>query len=209
MAESNDDKEKEQLTYYNFAGEFPHTNEFSWVHRVCYKKLGILELLSTAYAANSAKQMLEGKQHERTMRSHDLLTKALKKIIIQQIIVNNESLFQNILTKYDKLLEDGIGEESVSVITTDGDCLALHSKYLNISNDLSSSHLKKLWILYIEMVDLLHMNLMPEHSGNWSLYLHSLRLMLPYFAGIGQNNYTRSLYWFLQEMSALNPTVHE
>ena len=53
------------------------------------------------------------------MRSHDLLTTTLKKIILQQVIVNNESLFQNVLTK---LLENGIGEESVSVITADGDC---------------------------------------------------------------------------------------
>ena len=52
------------------------------------------------------------------------------------------------------------------------------------------------------------MNLMAECSGNWSMYLHSLRLMLPYFAGTGHNNYTRSLYWFLQEMSAIDPTVH-
>ena len=150
------------------------------------------------------------------MGGHDLLTTALKKIILKQVTVNNESFSQNTLTKYDKLLEDGIEEESVSVITTDGDCLALHSKYLNIYNDLSSSHFNKLWILYIEMVDLLHMNLMVERSGNSSIYLNFLRLMLPthmthmtHFVGTGQNNYTRSLYWFLQEMSALNPTVHE
>ena len=59
------------------------------------------------------------------------------------------------------------------------------------------------------MVDLLHMNLMTELSGNCNMYLHSLRLMLLYFAGTGHNNYSRSLYWFLQEMPALNPTVHE
>ena len=40
-------------------------------------------------------------------------------------------------------------------------------------------------------------------------YLQKLRLMLPDFAGNGHNSYTRSLYWFLQEMFALNPTVHE
>ena len=173
------------------------------------KNSGILELLSTAYAVNSAKQMLEGKQYERAIRSHDLLTTPLKKIILLQVIVNNESFFQNILTKYDKLLEDGIGEESVSVITTDGDCLVSHSKYMNICNDLSSSYLNKLWILHIEMVDLLHMNLMAERSGNWSMYLHSLRLMLPYFTRTGHNSHTRSFYWFLQETSPLNPTVHE
>ena len=69
--------------------------------------------------------------------------------------------------------------ESVRMITTDGDCLALHSKHLSIYNDFSSSPLNKLWILYIEMVDLLHMNLMAERSCNWSMYLHSLGLMLP------------------------------
>ena len=41
------------------------------------------------------------------------------------------------------------------------------------------------------------------------MYLYSLRLVLPYFAGTGHKNYTRSLFWFRQEMSALNPTVHE
>ena len=84
------------------------------------KNSGILELLSIAYAPNSAKQMLEGKQYEGAMRGHNLLTTALKKIILQQVIVNNESLFQNIFKKYDTFLEDGIGEEFVSVITTDG-----------------------------------------------------------------------------------------
>ena len=154
----------------------------------------ILELLSTAYAPDSAKQMPEGKQYERAVRGHDLFTTALKKIILQQVIVNNEFLFQIIFTKHDKVLEDGIGEESVSVITADGDCLALHSKYFNTCNDLSSSYLNKLWILYIEMVDLLYTNLMAECSGNWNMYLHYvLRLMLPYFAGTGHNNYTRSL----------------
>ena len=71
---------------------------------------GILELLSTAYTPNSAKQMLEGKQYEKAIRGHDLLTTALKKIILQQVIVNNEYQFQNIITKYNKLLEDGIGK---------------------------------------------------------------------------------------------------
>ena len=46
------------------------------------KNSGILELLSTAYAPNSDKQMLEGKQYERAMRGHDLLTTSLKKIIL-------------------------------------------------------------------------------------------------------------------------------
>ena len=59
------------------------------------------------------------------------------------------------------------------------------------------------------MVDLLHMNLMVERSRNWGMYLLSLRLVLPYFACDGHNNYRKSFYFFLQKMSALNPIVHE
>ena len=142
-------KKKNSLPITILLGNF-HT-QMSFLGSIGYvmKTSGILELLSSAYAPNSAKEMLEDKQYERAMRGHDLFTTALKKIILQQVIVNNESLIQNIITKYDKLVEDGVGEESVSMITTDGDCLALHSKYLNICNDLSSSHLNKLWILYI------------------------------------------------------------
>ena len=170
-------KKKNSLPITILLGNF-HT-QISCLGSIGYvtKNYSILELLSTAYAPNSAKQMLEGKQYEKAMRGHNLLATSLKNIIFQQVVVKNESLFRNILTKYDKLLEDGIGEESVSAITTDGDCLALHLKYF--CNDLSSSHLKELWILYIEMVDLLHMNLMAERSGNWSMYLHSLKLTLP------------------------------
>ena len=59
------------------------------------------------------------------------------------------------------------------------------------------------------MVDLLHMNLMAECSGNWNLYIYSLKCMLPYFAGTGHNNYARCIYWFLQEMTSLKPKILE
>ena len=57
------------------------------------------------------------------------------------------------------------------------------------------------------MVDLLRMNLLAERTGTWDMYLHSLKSMLPLYVGTRHNNYTRSIYCFLQEMSELNPTV--
>ena len=78
---------------------------------------------------------------------------------------------------------------------------------MKLRNDLSASDTNKLWLVYLDMVDILHMNLTAERTGNWELYLHSCRCMLPYFAATGHNNYTKSLYWFLQEMQELKPTV--
>ena len=191
-------KKKENLSITILLGNF-HTTQMSYLGSIGYvrKNSGILELFSTIYAENSAKKMLEGKQYERAMRAHDLLS-----------TVNNESLFQNVAIKYDECLKNGVDEESIP-INTGRDYLAIESEFSKLCEALPASHVNKLWILYMEMVDLLHTDLMAERSGNWDMYLFSLKCMLPYFSGTGHNNYTRSVYWFLQEMSALHPKVLE
>ena len=50
-------------------------------------------------------------------------------------------------------------------------------------------------------------NVMAERCGDWELYLSSLQNMLPFLAGSGRNNYTKSIYWFLQEMADLCPDI--
>ena len=192
-------KKKENLSITILLGNF-HT-QMSYLGSIDYvmKNSGILELFSTIYAENSAKKMLEGKQYERAMRAHNLLLTVLKKVILQQISVNNESLFQNVAIKYDECLKNGVDEESIP-INTDRDYLAIESEFSKLCEALSASHLNKLWILYMEMVDLLHVNLMAERSGNWDMYLFSLKCMLPYFAG----TWAQQLYQISLLVSARN-----
>ena len=65
---------------------------------------------------------------------------------------------------------------------------------------LSGTERNRLRLIYLEMVEVLCYNLMAERRGLWDLYLPTLSQMLPYFAATGRNNYTRFVYWFLQEM---------
>ena len=68
-------------------------------------------------------------------------------------------------------------------------CIAmLENKINEIKKKLVGSETNKLWLIYMEMVDILNLNLMAERSGNWKLYLSSLRDMLPLFDGSGWNN---------------------
>ena len=53
------------------------------------------------------------------------------------------------------------------------------------------------------------MNLHAERLGDWNAYIKSLKLMLPFFASSGHRNYTKCLYWFLQEIENLPPTITE
>ena len=154
--------------------------------------------------------MLEGKQYERTMRAHDLLATVLKQIVFEQVSANNSNnqfIFHDLASSYAKYIDTGVNEETITAIDSDENCAIAHSEFLKATEILSASALNKLWILYIDMVDLLRKNLLVERTGKWDMYLHSLKCMLPFFAGTGHNNYTRSIYWFLQEMSELNPTV--
>ena len=72
-----------------------------------------------------------------------------------------------------------------------------------VKESLMRSDLNKFWLLYVNMVELLYNNLMAERCGLLDLYKYSLRKMLPSLAGTGRNNYTRSVFWFLQEMDNL------
>ena len=56
------------------------------------------------------------------------------------------------------------------------------------------------------MIDLLHINLMAERSESWDMHIYSLECMLT-FAGTGHNNCSRSLFWFVQEMTELRPRI--
>ena len=128
------------------------------------------------------------------MRANDLTTTVLKKIIIEHI--DDGDFIKSALTAYDTYLASEIPMN----FEIDVDCISmLESKIEDIKKELSKSETNKLWLTYIQMVDILNANLMAERSGNWGLHLSSLQDMLPFFAGSGRNNYTKSLYWFLQE----------
>ena len=67
----------------------------------------------------------------------------------------------------------------------------------------------KLWLQYMEMVQILRDFIRSARTGNWALYLHSLQEMLPFLASSGHNNYTKSLVLFLAKMEKLSETHPE
>ena len=61
------------------------------------------------------------------------------------------------------------------------------------------------------MIDILKQFIKAEREGNWSLHLHSMARMLPFFAASGHDLYTKSAYIYLQNMEKLSishPNVH-
>ena len=64
----------------------------------------------------------------------------------------------------------------------------------------------KLWIEYMNMIDLLRQFITAESSGHWLLHLKSLQQMLPYLVASGHNLYVNSAHVYLQDMLELEQT---
>jgi len=70
------------------------------------------------------------------------------------------------------------------------------------------SRTARLWLQYMEMVELLRTFIKAERMGNWQLHLVTLKRMFPYFnTASGHNLYAKSAYLYLTNMQKL-PETH-
>ena len=74
-------------------------------------------------------------------------------------------------------------------------------------NDVKPTIIKsrtgKLWLQYMEMIDILRTFIKAERTREWELHLQCAEAMLPYFASSGHNLYTKSARIYIQEMKRL------
>ena len=78
-----------------------------------------------------------------------------------------------------------------------------------MKQSLRGSRNSKLWLQYLDMVNILCRFLRSERTGNWKLHLQVLQEMVPYLAAAGHNSYTKSLLLYLHRMSHLDPDVSQ
>ena len=60
-----------------------------------------------------------------------------------------------------------------------------YKKYNELISDLKD-RTSKLWLMYLEMVDILCAFIKGERTGDWNLHLQSMANMLPFLASSGQ-----------------------
>jgi hypothetical protein len=73
----------------------------------------------------------------------------------------------------------------------------------NEINSVSKYPTAKLWIQYMDMINIMKIFIKAERMGDWQLYLYSLKKMLPFFAASGHSLYLKSVYCHLQQMDTL------
>ena len=110
---------------------------------------------------------------------------------------------------FDDLMDGSITVDSLqdSKVLQDIDQMLMEGK-----DTMQNKCTAKLWLQYLRMVNILQAFIKAEWTGNWQMHLKAMYDMLPYIAAAGHNNYTRSVYLYLQNMEGLqeqHPEVYQ
>ena len=104
------------------------------------------------------------------------------------------------------------------LLTTENNPVASFTDDIDIDDDLTSfrdlvetllinaeqrGRTGKLWVQYIRQVLLLLNFIRAERTGDWSLHLQCVEMMIPHFHAAGHLPYAKSARLYLQKMKAL------
>ena len=70
-----------------------------------------------------------------------------------------------------------------------------------------TSPTSKLWLMYLEMMDIVRRYIYAEQSGNWTLHLATVEEMLPYLVSAGHAKYTACVPQYITVMMSLPASV--
>ena len=186
---------------------------------------GIDKVLQTIYASNAVVHTLSGKAISRAIWAHLIVDASLNALLsadamdinlfptisendseedsqdnLQLEDVTSDSLISDAQKLYKNLMDNSMTVADVCKMNTID---KIHSKLKIKVNSLASSETASLWLQYMEMINILRKFIRAERTGNWGLHLQALFEMLPFLAASGHNNYTKSLWIYLQQMSSL------
>ena len=76
----------------------------------------------------------------------------------------------------------------------------IQSKLTARKKELQSHRTSRLWLQYLDMINLLKMHRNAEWTGQWGEQLHVLKSMQPYLAAAGHQQYAKAISLFPVEM---------
>ena len=177
---------------------------------------GLRDLLvdSDVYAGSTADLMLAGKQFHRAVRELTLLYEALNQLLLSAFFdwCEKKENSNGIPPKFWKSL----AKAQTSFDKDKGSCLVMVKKV----EDLLLQHVLSLfkefkkwgetqsstfayWVMLLDAVQLMLLNIRSERQSNWTLHMHTVASMLPYFFVTNRMNYSRWIPVYLLEMPQL------
>ena len=169
---------------------------------------GLKELLEEVYAESTVPYFLSGKAYARALRAHLLVQSALVSHIIQFVVEEKSIDLSALEIIYNKAVNDGITDEVLIQFQSDDAFKQIRDGIDSYCEEKKkSSCTTKLWLQYIEYVDIIKQFFFAERTSNWSLHLQTVIEMANLFAATGHINYARCTRLYVQEIMNL-PESH-
>ena len=147
---------------------------------------GLQELLELIYASNAVVYMTTGKAIARAVRGHFIVDAALNALVLAStfnVTIPEETeefleSTENDLLKQASFLYNNLIEGSVSAdkICSDNVIVNISEAIAENKEQLKHSRTAKLWLQYMDMIDILRKYIRAERMGNWELHLQTLSL---------------------------------
>ncbi|CAH3196081.1 unnamed protein product [Porites evermanni] len=163
-----------------------------------FAESGLKELLELIYAPNAVEHIVTGKAIARAVRAHLLVDAVLNNLILSKALgvsVPDLEVEANAPDMNDaRADEEATPPEEVSSASAISKIKHLLQQQ---KESLQDNRTAKLWLQYMDMVDILRKSIKAERTGHWAQHLESLSEMLPYMATSGHILYTKSAQLYL------------
>ena len=178
---------------------------------------GLKELLALIYAPNAVEHILTGKAIARAVRAHLLVDAVLILSKAPGVSIPDLEVEANAPDMNDARAEEEaipgtpafelqeahapyadfmVRKKSVEEVSSPSAINKIKHLLQQQKQSLQGNRTAKLWLQYMDMVDIMRKSIKAERTGHWVQHLESLSEMLPYMAA-GHNLYTRSAQLYL------------
>ena len=172
------------------------------------KSSGLEESMEQIYAKNTVPHIISGKAIARALRAYFLVESALVcKLMSPLVGPNDEAVeIEDLTTDLNVIAnaDDPTIDLDMSRYPTLSKLLELLEKY---KDDLKTcSRTAKLWLQYLDYMEVVKDFTRSERTGDWNLYLFTLSRMINLFAATAHIHYAKSARLHLQNMLELKTT---
>eukprot|EP00794_Sanderia_malayensis_P020731 gene20733-22764_t len=173
---------------------------------------------SSVIAEGSVDGVLGGKQYNRAVRFHKLMSESCIRLIwegflswIQACEEPTRDTLQSFLSDADNVWKDGLDIEMLQTLLESESLAnidALFQKYTDVLS-CQNGTMSQFWMTYIDLVAILLNFIRASREGDWALHLTSIGETIPWCFAYDRTNYARYLPWYFRNMRSLSTTHSE
>jgi hypothetical protein len=163
---------------------------------------GLQEAMEVCYGPNAVIHMMSGKAVSRSIRAHFMVDSVLGRLLLA-FAKNRGILTDEQLCRLRDMFDNSVSAAALPTFEEDS-FQTLQATFTAVCDGLwQESRTCKLWLQYMDYVNVLKLFIIAERTGNWMLHLFAVKGMLNLFAATGHNQYTKCARLYLQLMCDL------